>query len=180
MMTEICQYLKNWFDRGQPKYYGTFIITDGAITLAKGSVSIIDANNNRITTETSDTLTVVQQMPLEVKNGQYIRIIGSALNDGVWKIPQDVGEGPTLSDEEFEGAVWLLAIPPAVVAVAKDIADWQKLYGGVDGQNMGPYTSESFAGYSYTKQQGGTTANGTIVNGWIAMFGNRLAMWKKL
>lgn len=154
MMTEICQYLKNWFDKGQPKYNGSFIISNGAITSNEWSMSI--------------------------KEGQYIRIIGSALNDGVWKIPQDVGEEPTLKDEGFEGAVWLLAVPPAVVAIAKDIADWQKLYGGVDGQNMGPYSSESFGGYSYSKQQGGTSSNGSIVNGWIAMFGNRLSMWKKL
>lgn len=62
MLTEICDYLKNWFDSDQPKYYGTFTIENGAIVW-----------------ESND----------EPQTGQYYRIIGSVFNDGVWKYGTD-------------------------------------------------------------------------------------------
>lgn len=33
MLTELCQELRNWFDRGQPKWFDTFTISNGAIDL---------------------------------------------------------------------------------------------------------------------------------------------------
>ena len=57
-----------------------------------------------------------------LKRNQYYRICGSIFNDGVHKYGdnQDV-----LTDEEFEGSVWALAIPKAVINLAAAIAEWQ-------------------------------------------------------
>ena len=152
MMTEICQYLKNWFDRGFPKLFGTFTIQEGTISQDGEELAILD--------------------------GQYYRIMGSALNDGVWQKPQGENDSISLRDETFEGSVWLMGVPPAVVAISEEIDEWEKTYGGVSGNS--PYTSESFSGYSYSKAQGGTLANGALVTGWEALYGARLARWKKL
>ena len=54
-LTDICTYLKNWFD--QKRYYDTFIIRDGVLTGFDG---------------------VLQK-------DQYYRIVGSVFNDGVHK-----------------------------------------------------------------------------------------------
>ncbi len=154
MMTEICEYLHNWFDRGQQKIYGEFVVADGAISSLDG-------------------------VEIGLKEGQYYRIVGSALNDGVWRYPQE-NIPEQLRDETFQGSVWLMAVPPAVIKISQDIDAWQAKYGGVGEQSMSPYSSESFGGYSYTKTTGGTTASGASVNGWIAVFGNLLSRWKKL
>lgn len=56
---EVCQYLKNWFDRDQIKYFGNITISNGALSETYG-----------------------------LKVGQYFRIIGSSLNnDGVYQYP---------------------------------------------------------------------------------------------
>lgn len=56
---EVCQYLKNWFDRNQIKYLGNITISNGALSETYG-----------------------------LKAGQYFRIIGSTLNnDGVYQYP---------------------------------------------------------------------------------------------
>lgn len=60
MLTQICQYLRNWFDKkldgtSYPKYDGTFMINEGEIVS-------------------------------EFETGQYIRIIGSMFNDGVHRV----------------------------------------------------------------------------------------------
>lgn len=143
MMTEICALLNNYFDRDQPKVEGTFNLIDGMITPDIG-----------------------------IKEGQYIRIIGSALNDGVWLQGDE-----RLRDEEFKGAVWLMAVPPAVISLADEIAAWQAKHGSVESQAMSPYTSESFAGYSYSKNQ---ASDASGLSGWQAAYASRLMRWKKL
>ena len=151
MLTEICQYLKNWFDRDQAKFYGKFSITDGVLESHNdGNMGMID--------------------------GQYYRIIGSLLNDGVYQYPT---EG--LKDETFEGAVWFMAIPPTVTALSEDINAWQAKYSGVDGTALSPFQSESFGGYSYTKDSGALTDGSTGGNGgWQSAFANRLKPWRKV
>lgn len=56
MLTELCQYLKNWFVDDNDKHSGKFVISGGKIA------------------------------PLfNLQEGQYFRIIGSVFNDGVHK-----------------------------------------------------------------------------------------------
>lgn len=151
MLTEICQYLKNWFDRDQSKFYGKFIISNGGIeSYNDGDMGMIE--------------------------GQYFRIIGSLLNDGVYQYPSE-----ELKDETFEGAVWFMAIPPAVIALSEDINVWQTKNGDVNSQAMSPYQSESFGGYSYSKASGGGSADfGGGNGGWQSAFANRLKPWRKV
>lgn len=150
MISEVCLYLKNWFDWNQPKYRGSFKIVDGQISFDGGDMGIA--------------------------TGQYFRIIGSVFNDGVYKFGSE-----DLVDEEFVGAVWLMAVPRDFLLVLKDIADWQTKYGGVDSQNMSPYNSESFGGYSYSKSSGGSSGvSGSSVATWQSVFRDRLWRYKKI
>lgn len=118
---------------------------------------------------------ILPTMPIQ--NGQYIRIVGSVFNDGIYQIP--LAEGVNLTDESFHGAVWLLAIPKEVLDLAKDIEAWQSKYGGVDSQAMSPFNSESFGGYSYSKSSG-SSANGIVNGTWQSAFSERLARWRKV
>lgn len=99
MLNELCQELKNYFDKGQPKFFGNIEIKNGLITNA-------------------DFLTAV-------KPNQYFRIVGSIFNDGVYCFK----EGLSLEDETFDGALWLMAIPKDVIQLTKDIDAWEAEYG---------------------------------------------------
>ena len=57
MLTELCQELRNWFDKD--RFFGTFTISGGSIDLSE----------------------------TDVQTGQYFRIIGSTFNDGVYQYP---------------------------------------------------------------------------------------------
>ena len=149
MLTEICGYLRNWFERD--KYIGFFAIEDGKITGNKDFNGVL----------------------LE---GQYIRIIGSILNDGVYQYSEAGIEG--LKDEFFQGAVWSLAIPKELVTLSNDIKIWSDKNGGADSVAMSPYQSESFGGYSYSK---GASASGNYAAGdWKSVFASRLDQWRKI
>ena len=106
--------------------------------------------------------------PLDfLQEGQYFRIIGSVFNDGVHQYPAS-----DLTDEVFHGAVWAMAVPPAVIDLATEIEEYNNSEAG----KASPYTSESFGGYSYTKA---TDASGAPI-GWKKAFASRLAKWRKL
>ena len=106
--------------------------------------------------------------PLDfLQEGQYFRIVGSVFNDGVYQYP-----AAYLMDEVFNGAVWAMALPPSIIALAAEI----KAYNDSDAGKVSPYTSESFGGYSYTKA---TDANGAPI-GWQKAFASRLNKWRKL
>lgn len=130
MITQVCQYLKNWFERAT--YTGSFEIRDGIITsFNDGDMGLLD--------------------------GQYFRIIGSVFNDGVHKKGD---ETDVLDDETFTGAVWAMGVPKAVIALAAEIEVWQAKYGSIDSEAMSPFSSESFGGYSYTKSSGSGNSDG--------------------
>ena len=99
MLNELCLELKNFFDKGQPKFYGEIKIEDGAI------------QNEEILEK--------------ISAGQYFRIVGSVFNDGTYCF----NEGLELEDETFDGAIWLMAVPKGVLELAKDIDDWVAEYG---------------------------------------------------
>ena len=98
--------------------------------------------------------------------GQYYRICGSVMNDGLHQAgnPDDI-----LMDERFTGEVWALAIPRAVQDMAEGIAKWRESNPVTD------KTSESFAGYSYSRAQ---SASGGV-GGWQAAFSGRLNAWRR-
>lgn len=107
-----------------------------------------------------------------LRDGQYFRICGSVFNDGLHRYGPEM---ELLQDETFDGAVWALAVPKAVVELAGEIAAWQEKYREVVDS---PYTSESFAGYSYSKASGAGDSAGS--GGWQAAFRVRLNPYRKL
>lgn len=106
--------------------------------------------------------------PLDfLQNGQYFRIVGSVMNDGVYRYPYS-----GLTDETFSGEIWALAVPPTLIALAADIEEYEKKAK----ETVSPYTSESFGGYSYTKA---TDSNGSPLS-WEKVFAKRLNKWRKI
>lgn len=105
-----------------------------------------------------------------VQYGQYYRIVGSAFNDGVYQYPA-TGK----LSETFTGAIWVMAVPPAVITLVNKIQEWEKKYGESETANS-PFQSESFGGYSYTKGQ--TEGNAGVT--WQNQFKTQLKRWKKL
>lgn len=105
----------------------------------------------------------------ELQQGQYFRIVGSVFNDGVYEYP--VTE---LKDEVFDGAVWAMAIPEEVIALSEEIDAWKAKY--ETAENMSPYQSESFGGYSYTKASGASGGTAT----WQDVFGSKLNNYRRI
>lgn len=135
MLEEVLMHLHNWFVVQDGIHAGKYSIEDGSITL-----------------------------PFLVR-GQYFRIVGSVLNDGLHQYPAD-----DLVDENFDGAVWALAVPPALVKLSQEIEKW------AEKNPVTPYTSESFGGYSYSKASG---ANGQPLT-WKDAFRSRLNPYRKV
>lgn len=149
MLTEVCNYLKNWFSREDERYIGVICVSD----------NVFFCNDRRI----------------DIADGQYFRIIGSILSDGVYKYGV-----ATISDEDFDGAVWLMRVPPDVVSLADDIAAWVAKYGGVNSEAMSPFNAESFGGYSYSKSSGSTSSGSLSSGSWQSAYASRLARYRKL
>ena len=104
MLTELCAEVRNYFCKESDIYFGKYEISGGSIS------------------------------PLAfLKEGQYFRIVGSALNDGVYKYPTS-----DLADESFEGAVWAMNVPPSFIALADKI----KAFNESEAGKLSAYTSE--------------------------------------
>ena len=102
-------------------------------------------------------------------NGQYFRICGSVFNDGLHQYPED-----DLVDETFNGTIWALAIPKAVIDLSDEISKWQEKNGEA---SVSPYQSESFGGYQYSKQTDAETG-GSVT--WQSAFKQQLSAWRKI
>ena len=48
-----------------------------------------------------------------LQTGQYFRVVGSIFNDGLYQYPEQ-----DMTDETFNGTVWALAVPKAVITLA--------------------------------------------------------------
>lgn len=140
MLEELLRTLNNWFEKDS--LVGDFKVSGGALLVPDGFL----------------------------KDGQYLRVIGSTFNDGLhcWPVSDMV-------DEDFAGEVRALAIPPAVVSLSGEIEKWR-----TDNQKAldAPYASESFGGYSYSKEGSISSQNGST--GWRAHFRDQLNQWRRL
>ena len=154
MIYELCAELRNYFLRDyiNPEHYihyGSFVIANGEM----------------------------QSLPF-LKFGQFYRIVGSTFNDGVHKYSANHHRGAedseTLTDEEFEGAIWEMFVPNEVVDLSEEIQNW--ISSNADTINS-PYQSESFGGYSYTKSVAGT---GRVSTDWQSHFAAKLNRWRRL
>jgi hypothetical protein len=145
MLNEICEHLHNFFDARDGEYIdrtaGTFAISDGLISPLSSSMIA----------------------------GQYIRIVGSLLNDGIYLLPSNFTIS-TLVNETFTGAIFGLAIPRDLVTLDSEITAW------VAANPASGYVSESFGGWSGTKATG---ANGAALS-WKSVYAARLNRWRKI
>ena len=144
MLDRICGFIHNYFTDDADIHAGTWTIENGSVTL-----------------------------PF-LLHGQYFRIVGSALNDGVYQYPYS-----ELSDETFTGQIWAMKVPKAVLDIAAE-ADALLKTDAVAEINS-PYTSESVIGaYSYTKSAGASGG----VNAWLfgkdGIYGSMLNQWRKI
>lgn len=150
MLTALCAEINNYFIKDMSAIHlGEYSISNGTIT---GVSSPFDF----------------------LKIGQYFRIVGSDLNDGVYLFN---GEKLDLKDEDFNGAIWAMSVPPILVALAAEIEKWRAENESVNSANMSPYNSESFDGYSYSK--GGNSKGGTATS-WQAQFAPKLNPFRRL
>lgn len=112
-----------------------------------------------------------------LQENQYFRIVGSVFNDGVYKFDDEL----ELVDEMFDGAIWAMAVPQEVIALAADVKEWTDKYMGVDSAAMSPFNSESFGGYSYSKSSGASSSGNVDLSGtWQGTFADRLNHWRKI
>ena len=151
MIGEICAEIKNYFTYEHDRHIGDWVISNGTVSPA------LDFPTT------------------------YFRIVGSRLNDGVHKVlPTNVIE-PALVDEEFHGAIWVMSPPVDFLNLAGEIAEWQNKNGNVNSNNMSPFQSESFGGYSYSK---GTvksnSAGASSVPTWQSQYASRLKRYRRI
>ena len=154
MLTELCQYLKNWFEIDQ---------ISGKVTITDGNITVV-----------SDSLLYGGSVST-IQNGQYIHIEGSAFNNGVYQYGVDA-----LTDEVFTGTVWMMGIPQAVIDLDAEITAWRDKYESISSPAMSPFNSESFKGYSYSKGTVSSGAGAESALGWQNVFGPMLAPWRKI
>lgn len=147
-LSRLCGYCRNYFER--EKVFGTFNVTDGVITCTSGAAFA----------------------PLE---GQYIRVAGSILNDGVYEYKEAGVDG--LKDETFDGAVWLLAIPSAFLEISAQDDEWQEKYAETVNS---PFSSESISGSSYSYTKANVSGGNNGADAWAAIFGPKLSQWRKI
>lgn len=145
ILEQILWHIHNWFERE---------------TIALDDCEIIDGE-------------LPASVTGEMLEGQWFRITGSYLNDGLHRHPAS-----DLTAEKFSGRIDLLAIPKPLLDLSEEIADWQDEYGKA---SEGPYASESFGGYSYTlKSAGGSQDGSDALTGWRLAFRDRLNTWRKI
>ena len=144
-LTDLCQYLRNWFDRNRDKWQDTFTISGGNI----------------------------QGMENKLFNGQYFRVMGSLLNDGVHQYPAS-----DMTDEVFDGVIWSMVVPPAVIDLCTEIEDWKAKYSEA---MASPFLSENIQGvYSYTKTAAAAGGSDGKPVTWMTQFSDSLDRWRKI
>ena len=142
-LTEVCANIKNYFLRSNTD------ITRRTFTIVSGTAPL-------------NTL-------LE---GQYFRIVGSVLNDGVWQnTAEDLSK---LRPESFTGEIWSMSVPRDFEQLCEEISTWRDKN---EANALSPFTSESFGGYSYSK---GVSANGGTAVTWQSQFASRLNTYRRI
>ena len=149
MIEEICDAINNDFTDPATALRGAFRVRDGRLDLAG------------------------------VPDGQYVRVRGSAFNDGIRRCPL-VG----LTDETFEGEVLPMRPPKAFMKLVAEIEAWVERFGDAA---VSPFAEEDYGRYRYKKAQSVRTAAGgkasaweTRQPSWQSVYGDRLRRWRRL
>lgn len=121
-ITDLCVECKNYFAPARKKASGAYIHS-GAYEIREGSISPLDF----------------------LIKGQYFRIVGSVLNDGVYcNTPEGLAE---LTDETFDGEIWEMVVPKDFIKLAQEEAETKADVLEI-ASRQGAYISESFNNYS--------------------------------
>lgn len=123
-LSRICANLRNYFIQvSQDVYTGTYTVSNHGIT-----------------------------PPTPLISGQYFRVVGSVLNDGVYQYGNTESMSK-LKDETFDGAIWAMRVPQSFLDL---VADYDRLNAKVEELALVSvgFASESFDGYSYTLSSG--------------------------
>ena len=145
MLNEICEHLHNFFDTRDGEFIDR---TADTFTISGGLISPLSSS---------------------LIAGQYIRIVGSLLNDGIYLLPSNFTIS-TLVNETFTGAIFGLAIPRDLVTLDTEITAY------VTANPATGYVSESFGGWSGSRATG---ANGAPIS-WKSAYVARLNRWRKV
>lgn len=140
-ISDFCEEVNNYFE--QTRIFGEFEIANGSIDLNK----------------------------YDIQEGQYIRVVGSVFNDGVYQYP--IPPENELVDEKFDGAIWVMAVPSSVITQIEEVNQWEATN---QSTLNSPYQSESFGGYSYTLKA--ENAEGGL--NWQTHFRRKLDRWRKV
>lgn len=146
MLSEVCAEIRNYFTYSRDIHIADWVISNGIITPS------LDIPTN------------------------YIRIVGSRLNDGVHKVSE-----MQLQDESFHGGIWIMSIPADFLSLVAEIEQWQEKNGAFDSIAMSPFTSETLGAYSYSKGSSGNYASGSGNDGasWKDVYASRLHRYRK-
>lgn len=190
-LTQLCEVMNNWFDTKsdgtKDRWFGKFTIKDGFIDLS--DTDIKPGQYYRIIGSVFND-GVYQYLVPEVEPEPEPEVEPIDDTDDTEETegtenPQPVTEPETpeseeeeeedgLIDEEFEGAVWIMYVPRAVLTLLKDIQDWEEKYGPIVAS---PFNSESFGGYSYYKGYKNTMS--TVASSWATKFSERINRFRK-
>lgn len=149
-ITEICMDIHNFFPPMNQRADKSYIHS-GNFTISGGSIVPSDF----------------------IKPNQYFRIVGSDMNEAVWQNnPKSLKD---LIDEEFNGSIWLMAVPRSFLDLCEDI---QKFNAKVDEMALVEkgYASESFGGYSYSLS---ASAPAAMIE-WEKRINRKLNMYRKI
>lgn len=149
MISQVMNYCKNHFWRSRERQLYTFV-SDGIVG---------DFNETYLV-------------------GQYIHVVGSMLNDGVYKITAVSDAKLTLdatltaeSTTDVYTTIYGCAVPSAFLSVVDDIETWVTANAGKEG-----LASETIDSYSYSFA---SDAKG-VHNNWQTAFASRLTPFKKI
>lgn len=150
LLTEICNDLKNYFPPSSKRLDLSYIHREHFI-ISENSITPLDF----------------------IKPNQYFRIVGSDMNDGVWQ--NNAGSLKDLIDEEFNGAIWVMAIPRDFIALCEEI---RKFNAKIDEMALieKGYASESWGGYSYSLS---SSAPAAMIE-WQKRINKNLNMYRKI
>jgi hypothetical protein len=160
MLTEICENLHNFFDKSTDPYTGM----ESGTTVYYGEY--FDRNEDDFTISTGG---VISPLPSTLVAGQYIRIVGSKLNDGIYLLSGTLANA-SLVNETFHGVVYGLRIPRDLVTLDTEITAW------VAANPATLFASESFGGWSGSR----ATGRGGVPLTWEKVYAARLNRWRKI
>ena len=169
MLTEICQYLHNYFD------YERFI---GEITIVARQDGLYpsDSLNPGEMVYPKDYFPAkvfCNGVEIAISDGQYFALFRQRIPLGVFQLIE------LTENKTFAGSVWLMDVPKAIKSADEWAETWKANNMAAGSEANSVFQSESFGGYSYSK---GNNSKGKVGASIFdnAQFAAMLAPYRKL